>query len=167
MPTVQVGTSSLILDGPGGTLIEPGVDGEDPAALAEALDRPRVGPVAKQIFDAAEEATARAEEAVDLTRALLDGSLLDLAKESARIELILSVLERLDRDGKHKEALQLARAVNGLLALWGFVEEGTILTKAGHVGVIYRVKGIDAEALTHAQRYHPPTCRTRFTPTSC
>jgi type IV secretion system protein VirB4 len=45
-----------------------------------------------------------------------------------------------------------AGGVNRLLALWGFVDDGTFLTKAGHVGVAYRVKGIDAEALTHAQR---------------
>jgi hypothetical protein len=45
-----------------------------------------------------------------------------------------------------------AGAVNTLLALWGFVDEGTFLTKAGHVGVVYRVKGIDAEALTHVER---------------
>ena len=27
-------------------------------------------------------------------------------------------------------------AINGLLALWGFVDETTFLTKAGHVGVV-------------------------------
>ena len=30
-------------------------------------------------------------------------------------------------------------AINGLLALWGFVDETTFLTKAGHVGVVYRL----------------------------
>jgi type IV secretion/conjugal transfer VirB4 family ATPase len=45
-----------------------------------------------------------------------------------------------------------AGAVNGLLALWGFVDDGTFLTKAGHMGLVYRVRGIDPEALTHAQR---------------
>ena len=43
-------------------------------------------------------------------------------------------------------------AINSLIALWGFVDETTFLTKAGHVGVVYRVRGIDAEGLTHAQR---------------
>jgi hypothetical protein len=42
----------------------------------------------------------------------------DLSQASGRIDVILSVLERLDRDDKHKEALQLARSVNGLLALF-------------------------------------------------
>ena len=45
-----------------------------------------------------------------------------------------------------------AGSVNSLLALWGFVDETTFLTKAGHVGVVYRVKGIDCEGLTHGQR---------------
>jgi type IV secretion system protein VirB4 len=45
-----------------------------------------------------------------------------------------------------------AGSVNGLLALWGFVDDTTFLTKAGHVGVVYRVKGVDYEGLTHAQR---------------
>ena len=31
-----------------------------------------------------------------------------------------------------------AGSVNGLLALWGFVDDTTFLTKAGHVGVVYR-----------------------------
>ena len=45
-----------------------------------------------------------------------------------------------------------AGSVNGLLALWGFVDETTFLTKAGHVGVVYRVRGLDYEGLTHGQR---------------
>ena len=45
-----------------------------------------------------------------------------------------------------------AGAVNSLLALWGFVDEHTFLTKAGHVGVVYQMRGPDAEGLTHAQR---------------
>ena len=45
-----------------------------------------------------------------------------------------------------------AGSLNGLLALWGFVDDTTFLTKAGHVGVVYRLRGIDGEGLTHAQR---------------
>ena len=45
-----------------------------------------------------------------------------------------------------------AGSVNSLLALWGFVDDTTFLTKAGHVGVVYRLKGIDYEGLTHAER---------------
>jgi type IV secretion system protein VirB4 len=45
-----------------------------------------------------------------------------------------------------------AGSLNGLLALWGFVDDGTFLTKAGHVGVVYRLQGVDYEARSHTQR---------------
>src|SRR5215813_1123266 len=45
-----------------------------------------------------------------------------------------------------------AGSVNALLAIWGFVDDDVFLTKAGHVGVVYRVRGIDYEGLTHGQR---------------
>ena len=32
---------------------------------------------------------------------------------------------------------QDAGRVNGLLALWGFVDDTTFLTKAGHVGIVF------------------------------
>lgn len=48
----------------------------------------------------------------------------------------------------HREA----GAFNSLIALWGFVDEATFLTKSGHVGVAYQLRGQDAEGLTHPQR---------------
>ena len=42
-------------------------------------------------------------------------------------------------------------ALNSLIALWGFVDDTTFLTKAGAVGVLYRLQGIDFECL-HPQR---------------
>jgi type IV secretion system protein VirB4 len=45
-----------------------------------------------------------------------------------------------------------AGAVNELLAPWGLIEDGTFLTKAGHVGVVFRVRGLDSDGFTHAQR---------------
>ena len=36
-----------------------------------------------------------------------------------------------------------AGSVNSLLALWGFVDDETFLTKAGHVGMVFRVAGVD------------------------
>ena len=36
---------------------------------------------------------------------------------------------------------QDAGSVNSLLALWGFVDDETFLTKAGDVGLVYRVAG--------------------------
>lgn len=45
-----------------------------------------------------------------------------------------------------------AGGVNTLLAVWGFVDETTFLTKAGHVGCVFHLTGIDHEGLTHPQR---------------
>lgn len=45
-----------------------------------------------------------------------------------------------------------AGACNSLIALWGFVDECTFLTKSGHVGAVYQLRGQDAEGLTHPQR---------------
>jgi type IV secretion/conjugal transfer VirB4 family ATPase len=48
----------------------------------------------------------------------------------------------------HREA----GAVHALLALWGFVDGRTFLTKAGALGVVYRLEGADYECLDHADR---------------
>src|SRR5437867_5433520 len=45
-----------------------------------------------------------------------------------------------------------AGSVNSLLALWGFVDDETFLTKAGHVGVVFRLAGVDDEGLDEAAR---------------
>src|SRR5687767_10256323 len=39
-----------------------------------------------------------------------------------------------------------------LLALWGFVDDHTFLTKAGAVGVVFRVRGVDDDCLDHSER---------------
>ncbi len=46
-----------------------------------------------------------------------------------------------------------AGGVNTLLAPWGFLGDGTILTKAGHVARAYSVRGIDVDGLTHPERH--------------
>ena len=45
-----------------------------------------------------------------------------------------------------------AGSVNSLLALWGFVDDETFLTKAGHVGMVFRLAGVDYECLDEAAR---------------
>ena len=45
-----------------------------------------------------------------------------------------------------------AGSVNSLLAPWGFVDDRTFLTKAGHLGVAYRINGADYECLDTTQR---------------
>src|SRR5262245_37451717 len=55
-------------------------------------------------------------------------------------------LERIFRD-YHE-----AGSVNSLLALWGFVADETFLTKAGPVGMVFRLAGVDYECLDDAGR---------------
>lgn len=38
-------------------------------------------------------------------------------------------------------------SVNSLLAPWGFVDDETFITKAGHVGLVFRLTGVDYECL--------------------
>ena len=45
-----------------------------------------------------------------------------------------------------------AGGVNTLVSLWGFLDGGSFLTKAGHVGIVYSLRGVDVDGLTHAQR---------------
>jgi type IV secretory pathway VirB4 component len=45
-----------------------------------------------------------------------------------------------------------AGGVNSLLALWGFLDHNTFLTKAGHVGMVFRLAGVDYECLDDAER---------------
>src|SRR5579862_7495119 len=43
-------------------------------------------------------------------------------------------------------------AMSSLIGLFGFVDEHTFLTKSGDLGVVFRVPGVDAECLDHAER---------------
>jgi type IV secretion system protein TrbE len=52
-----------------------------------------------------------------------------------------------------KEFLE-AGAMSSLIGLFGFVDERTFLTKSGDLGVVFRVAGMDAECLDHAERDH-------------
>ena len=52
-----------------------------------------------------------------------------------------------------KEYLE-AGAMSSLIGLFGFVDEHTFLTKSGDLGVVFRVPGVDAECLDHAERDH-------------
>src|SRR3954467_11068105 len=45
-----------------------------------------------------------------------------------------------------------AGSLHGLLALWGFVDDTTFLTKGGALGVVYRLSGVDFECLDHPER---------------
>jgi len=45
-----------------------------------------------------------------------------------------------------------AGGLNTLLPLWGVVDGGAFMTKAGHVGLVYRLRGVDVDGLTQAER---------------
>ena len=45
-----------------------------------------------------------------------------------------------------------AGGLNTLLPLWGFVDGGAFMTKAGHVGLVYRLRGVDVDGPNAAQR---------------
>ena len=45
-----------------------------------------------------------------------------------------------------------AGSVNALIALWGFVDDATFITKSGALGLVYRVRGVDYECLDHPER---------------
>jgi type IV secretion system protein TrbE len=45
-----------------------------------------------------------------------------------------------------------AGSLNALIALWGFLGDDTFLTKAGDLGLVYRIGGVDFECLDHTGR---------------
>jgi len=65
----------------------------------------------------ASEVTAKAERALGLFRALAEGRVLDPSELTGEVDALLTLLERLDREGRWREALRLARSLSGLLAL--------------------------------------------------
>jgi hypothetical protein len=125
--TVAVGRYILEVGAPPGTSISLPAqprDG-DPRPLARALKqggadgkhkKADAGPLADAVDDASE-LTAKAEQAVALFNGLAEGKLLDPKQLSGEIDALQAILERLDREGRWEEALRLARALSGLLAL--------------------------------------------------
>ncbi len=58
------------------------------------------------------------------------------------------------RVGQIAKEYHEAGAMSSLIGLFGFVDEHTFLTKSGDLGVVFRVPGVDAECLDHAERDH-------------
>ena len=114
--TVVVGGHALAVGGRAGTLIERGAAGDGAPEVAEALGTPRVGTAARAAVDDLSDATGRAETAAGLFRAVVERRI-GIADATGFVDEALDLLDRLDRDGRHAEALNLARALNGLLAL--------------------------------------------------
>lgn len=112
---------------PSGTAIARAADAADSdvAALARAVEkggkpqgRERAASAAiGDVVDEASEVTAKVERAVALFKGVAEGKVLDPEQLSTEIDAMLGLLERLDRQGRWREALRLARALSGLLAL--------------------------------------------------
>ena len=94
----------------------PADDGAVREALEHAEDSPPF-PRLEAALDSATEVTARCEEAADLAEAVLSGGILDRAEALARADVLLELLQRLDRGGRHEDALRLARVLVRLLTL--------------------------------------------------
>jgi hypothetical protein len=126
--TVAVGRYILDVGAPPGTSISLPTEPReaDSRPLARALKqggadtkkkkKADVGSVADAVGDASE-LTAKAERAVALFNGVAEGRVLDPKQLSGEIDALLGVLERLDREGRWEEALRMARALSGLLAL--------------------------------------------------
>ena len=91
----------------------------DVAPVAQALEQERPatpGESIQEIVDSAADVTNTVEQAVALFKDLAAGRI-EPRDASARVDLMLDMLERLDSQGRWDEARRLARALNGVLAL--------------------------------------------------
>jgi hypothetical protein len=131
-PTGRVAAGRYILEigAPAGTAISvaPDADSSDLKPLDRALKEDHAdaeerggegSPSAPELVGEASEVTAKVERAVSLFTAVAEGRALDPQVLGGEIDALVSVLERLDREGRGRETLRLARALAGLLALLG------------------------------------------------
>jgi hypothetical protein len=118
---IQVGRFVLEIGAPGGTraFFAPETTGADPAELAVALsqpDPPEALTAAEKSLDEAASVTGRVERALELFTAVAQGRA-DQKVVLQEVDVLLGVLERLDREGRYDDVFRLARALAGLLAL--------------------------------------------------
>jgi hypothetical protein len=126
--TVAVGQYVLEVGSPSGaTLLTASTRDEESAKeLALALIRGEpaaaepettTGEEVEGLVDEASAATAKIERALALGKGFADAKALDPAQLGLEADALLDLLERLDRQGRAKEALRLARAASKLYAL--------------------------------------------------
>jgi hypothetical protein len=121
-PTKQltVGRYVLTVGAPAGTLIVPTRRAErrGRAELSEALSAAGAAELIEEGVEEAGDVAGRVERALELTTALAEGRL-DRQIVLREADALVGLLARLDRDGRHGDALRLARALIALLALLG------------------------------------------------
>jgi Divergent InlB B-repeat domain len=125
-PAIAVGGYQLELGSSDGTfvLFEPESEHEQANALAAALRAPEAAEVPEptatdrleEVLGEASSLTEHSQRCLRLFTEIAEGSR-DPHAISDEIDALLALLGRLDREGKHKEALRLARDLAALLAL--------------------------------------------------
>jgi hypothetical protein len=131
---VEVGDYLLEIGDPAGIAIERSEasgagDSDSLSGLSDALAREPAPPeeepapteAAAGLVDEASAVTGKVEQAVALGKGLSAGEALDPAQVGLELNVALNLLEKLDRSGKWKEELRLARALAdlyGLLRRW-------------------------------------------------
>jgi len=119
--TVGVGRYVLEVGAAAGTRADfaPQPTRNDPRPLNEALRQPGHAPVdevERAVTDAGT-VTAEVERAMTLFNTVASGRGFDPQAVARETDALLGLLERLDRDGRQRDALRLARAASPLLAL--------------------------------------------------
>ena len=110
----------LTVGAPAGTLIVPTRRAErrGRTELSEALSAAGAAELLEEGVEEAGDVAGRVERALELTTALAEGRL-DRQIVLREADALVGLLARLDRDGRHEDALRLARALIALLALLG------------------------------------------------
>ena len=119
---IRIGRFVLQIGSPAGTRADLAEGPKsDPTQLRLALSQPDVPTLdqAEEAIEEAESVTGKVERALDLFTGVAQGRILDDKNVQQQIDRLLDTLERLDRDGRHSDALRLARAMAALLALTG------------------------------------------------
>jgi hypothetical protein len=119
--SVAVGRYVVTLGSPHGSVLALAEDSESSSstALAAALREPVPTPVERleELVEDSATVTGRTERALELFTAVATGRIPDRAVILREVDSLLDLLRRLDRAGRHEDALRLARSLSGLLAL--------------------------------------------------
>jgi hypothetical protein len=118
---IQVGRFVFEIGAPAGTRASLATEttGADPAEVAVALSQPAPPDAlvaAEESLGEAASVTGRVERSLELFTAVASGRF-DRQIVLKEVDVLLVVLERLDREGRYDDVFRLARAMTGLLAL--------------------------------------------------
>ena len=119
--SATVGRYVLTLGSPQGTVLALAAQSESSSstAVARALTEPPPVVVERleELVEGSATVTDQAERSLELFNALATGRIPDRELIAEEIDSLLDLLRRLDRTGRHEDAIRLARSLSGLLAL--------------------------------------------------